>query len=341
MIVLVLCVIVAATPVIAQSTDVMKNNLSVGNYACKSFCVFITIHCMKKFTERVARLPRLGVGISGEFNIAAKGIDAGWMQENYPDLVHFYEYGSDLERGLDEGVRRWAAAGRPVTYHFLDINLEEQADLDENWLRRTKALASEINAAWLCGDAGRWHFGLRERGHGMLLPPILCRESARETAANIRQIEAETGLVCLPENPPAVIYLGDLHILDYFALVAEQADCGVLLDCAHLAIFQHMRNLSPRTALDNFPLDRIVEMHVAGGALAEVDGYPYIEDNHAPEPLPATLEILEYVVPRAPNLKAIVFECEHNAPEECLPVFERLNALFPVGAELKGEVQAR
>ena len=276
-------------------------------------------------------MPRLGVGLSGEFNVAAKGIDVSWMKEQYPALVHFYEYGGDLERGLDEGVRRWAMAGQPTTYHFLDINLEEQLDLDSHWMARTKALANEIKAAWLCGDAGRWHFGLRERGHGMLMPPILCRESALETAASIQQIESETGLSCLPENPPAVIYLGDLHILDYFALVAEKADCGLLLDCAHLAIFQQTRGLAPLTALDNFPLDRVVEMHVAGGTFTEVEGYSYIEDDHSPEPLPATWEILEYVIPRAKNLKAIVFECEHNAPEACLEVFGKLNARFPAG----------
>ncbi len=288
---------------------------------------------MTGFAERVNELPRLGVGLSGEFNVAAKGMDVNWLKANYPDLVHFYEYGGDLERGLDDGVRRWAAAGGAVTYHFLDINLEEKEDLDPHWIKRTKALASEINAAWLCGDAGRWHFAQRERGHGMLMPPILCRESALETAESIRQIEAETGLSVLPENPPAVIYLGDLHILDYFALVAEQADCGLLLDCAHLAIFQQTRNLPPLTGLDNFSLDRVVEMHMAGGAFADVEGYSYIEDDHSPEPLPATWEILEYVVPRAKNLKAIVFECEYNQPEECLQVFERLNDIFPVKSE--------
>jgi uncharacterized protein (UPF0276 family) len=296
---------------------------------------------MTRFADKVARLPKLGVGLSGEFNIAAKGIEISWLKQHYPALVHFYEYGGDLERGLDDSVRRWADAGHPVTYHFLDINLEERQDLDQHWLAQTKTLAAEINAAWLCGDAGRWHFGLRERGHGMLLPPILCRESAAETAENIMQIEAETGLLCLPENPPAVVYLGDLHILDYFALVAEQAACGLLLDCAHLAIFQQTRNLPPLAALDNFPLDRVVELHVAGGDYTEIEGYSYIEDSHSPTPLPATWEILEYVVPRAPNLKAIVFECEHNAPEECLAGFTRLNALFPAEIKTAGPTGAK
>lgn len=296
---------------------------------------------MITFAERVKRLPRLGVGISGEFNLAARGIDAGWMKENHPGLIHFYEYGGDLDRGLDDTVRRWAAAGLPATYHFLDINLEEKDDLDSYWLARTKELAGEIKASWLCGDAGRWHFGLRERGHGMLMPPILCRESAIETAESIRRIEAETGMFCLPENPPAVIYLGDLHILDYFAQVSELSDCGLLLDCAHLAIFQQTRNLPPLAGLDNYPLDRVIEMHVAGGALTDIDGYAWIDDNHSPEPLPATWEILEYVLPRATNLKAIVFECEHNTPEECIDVFERLNRIFPVNTDMSEGVTAR
>src|SRR5215471_15760093 len=118
---------------------------------------------MLTFAERVARLPRLGVGLSGEFDIAAKGIDVCWMKERYSELIHFYEYGADLERGLDDTVRRWAAADLPVTYHFLDINLEEGIDLDPNWINGARTQAKEIKAAWLCGDAGRWHFGRRER----------------------------------------------------------------------------------------------------------------------------------------------------------------------------------
>jgi hypothetical protein len=156
---------------------------------------------MSAFEQKISRLPRLGVGLSGEFNIAAKGMDVNWMREHYPSLVHFYEYGGDLERGLDAGVRRWAADGLPTTYHFLDINLEEKLDLDSRWIAQTKARAAEINAAWLCGDAGRWHFASRERGHGMLMPPILCRESALETAESIAQIEAETGLSVCPKIP--------------------------------------------------------------------------------------------------------------------------------------------
>lgn len=279
--------------------------------------------------ERLQRLPRLGVGISGEYNSHVKGIDAFCLKEAHPELIHFYEYGCDIDRGLDEHVRRWAGSGLPTTYHFLDLNLEELEDLDSRWLSRTGKMAREIGAAWLCGDAGRWHFGSRDRGHQMLMPPILCRESALVTAENIRRVEAETGFLLLPENPPAVVYLGDMHLLDYFALVSEEAGCGLLLDCAHLAIFQHSRGLDPLTALDGYPLDRVVEVHVAGGVYTHTNGYSYIEDNHSPEPVEDCWKILEYVLKRAVNLKAIVYECEWNSVEEVVENFTRLNSLFP------------
>src|SRR5947207_602801 len=118
-------------------------------------------------------LPFLGLGISAEFDSSRKGIDAVALREERPELVQFLEYGADLDRGLDEHVRRWAARGWPTTYHFLDVNLDERADVDDAWLTETAALAREIGAAWLCGDAGQWHFGPRDRGQQILLPPVL------------------------------------------------------------------------------------------------------------------------------------------------------------------------
>jgi uncharacterized protein (UPF0276 family) len=279
--------------------------------------------------SKLANLPRLGVGLSAEPGSARTGIDARALDDAHPGLVHFLEYGADLERGLDDHVRGWVAAGRPATYHFLDVNLEESEDLDDRWLARTADHARQIGAAWLCGDAGLWHFGARDRGHQLLLPPILTRDSAWAVADNLRRMEEATGFAVLPENPPGAFYLGDLHILDYFAQVADRSGGGLLLDCAHLAIFQRLRGLGPTTGLDAFPLDRVVEIHVAGGSPCDLDGLEVVDDTHCPEPLPDTWAIVERVVPRAPNLRAIVYECERNPVDEVLANFQRLNQLFP------------
>jgi uncharacterized protein (UPF0276 family) len=275
------------------------------------------------------RLPYLGVGLSAEPGSARTGIDALSFDAEHAGLVHFLEYGADVERGVDDHVRRWSAAGRPTTYHFLDVNLEEPEDVDDEWLKKTAAAAREIGAAWLCGDAGLWHFGTRDRGHQLLLPPILTTESADAVADSIRKMREATGFEVLPENPPGDFYLGDLHILDYFARVSERADCGLLLDCAHLAMFQRQRGLPPTASLEDFPLDRVVELHVAGGLEIDVDGYPLIDDAHNPEPLADCWEIFEFVRLRAAGLKAIVYECERNRPDEVIANFQRLNAAFP------------
>ena len=281
---------------------------------------------MSAFEEKVARLPRLGVGISAEPESARTGIDALGLREQWPGAIDFLEYGTDLVRGLDEHVQRWVATGLPTTYHFLDLNLEERGDVDAVWMARTSARARAIGAAWLCGDGGLWHFGPRERGHQTLLPPILSNESAREMADSVRAVEEGTGLALLPENPPGVVYLGDLHILDYFARVADGADCGLLLDCAHLTMFQRLRGLDALTALDGFPMERVVEMHVAGGTAVDIQGYPLVEDSHAPEPLPDTWRIFEHVAARAKNLRAVVYECEKNRASEVIANFARLRS---------------
>jgi uncharacterized protein (UPF0276 family) len=150
-----------------------------------------------------------------------------------------------------------------------------------------------------------------------------------EMARAIRRLKQLSGMLVLPENPTAAAFVGRLHLLDFFARVVDGCDTGFLLDVAHLAIFQRMRGLRPTDGLDGFPLERIVELHVAGGAAREHRGLPWIEDDHSPEPLADSWEILEAVLPRAKNLKAIVYECEHNAVEEVLPGFERLDAMFP------------
>ncbi len=175
----------------------------------------------------------------------------------------------------------WSAT-RPTTYHFLDLNLEDAADLDDGWAQKTAAAAERIGAAWLCGDAGLWHFGPRDRAHSLLLPPVLTRDSAYAVADNVWRLSEATGFAVLPENPPAAFYLGDLHLLDYFALVAERAGCGIVLDCAHLAIYQRLRGLLPTTGLDGFPLDCVLEMHIAGGTLVDVDGLTLVDDAHGP-----------------------------------------------------------
>jgi uncharacterized protein (UPF0276 family) len=283
-----------------------------------------------RFVDRVERLPHLGLGVSTEYGAgdATRALDVLALHDAHPAYARFLEIGVETAKGLDRHAREWIARGLPTTYHYLDVNLDEPEDFDELWLDEVRAIAAAIRPAWLCGDAGMWHLGRRERGHMLLLPPILTRDAADAMADGIVRLREETGFEVLPENPPGQVYLGDLHLLDFFARVIERADSGMLLDCAHLAIYQRLRGLAPLDGLDGFPRERIVEMHVAGGSERRHDGFAWVEDDHTPAVLADTWAIVEATVPAARALRAVVFECERNPMADCLAGFARLHALL-------------
>lgn len=280
---------------------------------------------MSSFHERVADLPFLGLGVSTEYGARtqAGALDPLELRRLRPEFAGFLEVGVEVVKGLDPDARAWAAAGLPTTYHFLDVNLDDPEDFDPAWLADLRALTAALRPAWLCGDAGLWHFGRRDRGQMLLLPPVLIAEAAGPMAAGIARLREATGLEVLPENPPGAAFVGDLHLLEFFAQVAEAADCGLLLDCAHLAMFQRARGHAPRTAFDALPWDRVVELHIAGGSVRDEAGLAWVDDDHGPAVLPDTWEIAAEAIARASNLKAIVVECERNAIAPVLPLFTR------------------
>lgn len=275
------------------------------------------------FLDRVAALPHLGLGVSTEYGAGDQPgvLDPAELHAQHPRFGAFLEVGVEVARGLDQHARAWVAAGRPTTYHFLDVNLDEPADLDETWLSDVRALAAELKPAWMCGDAGLWHLGRRDRGHMLLLPPVLVPEAVAPMAAGIRALRDATGLEVLPENPPGAAFVGPMHLAEFFAAVAEAADTGLLIDCAHLAMFQRARGLAPLDGLDALPFDRVVELHIAGGTVKHHEGLPWVDDDHGGAVLPDTWAIAEHLLAHAPNLKAVVVECERNPLPVVLPLF--------------------
>lgn len=289
---------------------------------------------MSSFSERVAVLPHLGLGVSTEYGATDRvhALDPVALREENPAWASFLEVGVEVAVGLDVHAERWAERGWPTTYHFLDVNLDDPSDLDPAWLEAVQQTISVLKPAWLCGDAGLWHLGRRDRGHMLLLPPVLLPEAVGPMADGIRALREATGLEVLPENPPGAAFLGDLHLLDFFARVADEADTGLLVDCAHLAMFQRARGLDPLTALDGFPCDRVVELHVAGGTVRDHQGLPWVDDDHGRDVLPDTWQIAEYLAARATHLKAVVIECERNPIDVVRPLFGEAAARWSAAA---------
>lgn len=281
---------------------------------------------MPGFLDRLSSLPRLGMGISTEYGARRQqgALDPRALRAEHPALARFLEVGVEIAVGLDDDARAWAEGGGATTYHFLDVNLDEPEDFDARWLEAVREAAAVLRPAWMCGDAGLWHFGVRDRGHMLLLPPVLVPESVGPMAEGIATLRQATGLEVLPENPPGAVFVGPLHVLEFFARLAEAADTGLLLDCAHLAMFQRARGLSWDAGFDGFAWDRVIELHVAGGSERAVEGLTFVEDDHGAHVLPDTWSIFEEALRRATNLRAVVVECERNPIPAVLPLLHRV-----------------
>lgn len=281
---------------------------------------------MPPFAERKSALPRLGLGVSTEYGArrSTGALDPRALRRTHPQFAGFLEVGVEIDKGLDDDARAWAQSGAPTTYHFLDINLDEADDFDPQWLGAVVQAAAILRPAWMCGDAGLWHFGARDRGHMLLLPPVLEPEAAVAMAAGIVRLREATGLEVLPENPPGAVFVGALHLLEFFAQLAEAADTGLLIDCAHLAMFQRSRGHDVLDGFDAVPWDRVVELHVAGGREQTNDGFTFVEDDHGTVVLDETWRIFEAAVARADSLRAVVVECERNPVHAVLPLFDRV-----------------
>jgi hypothetical protein len=272
----------------------------------------------------------LGLGVSTEYGAgdAAGALDPIALHDAHPRFAAFLEVGVETARGLDRHARAWIGRGLPTTYHYLDVNLDEPEDFDDAWLDDVRALADDLRPAWLCGDAGMWHLGRRERGHMLLCAPSSppTRPTTSPTASSACATRSDS--TCCRRTRPARSIWASCTCSTSSAASPSAPTPGCCSTCAHLAMFQRLRG--PRSA------DRVRRLSVRARRRAarrrrqRADDRATTLDRGRPHAgsLADTWTIVEHVVPRAPNLKAVVFECERNAMDVCLPGFARLAALL-------------
>lgn len=146
-----------------------------------------------------------------------------------------------------------------------------------------------------------------DTGVPLPLPPT--REAAELVASRSSAIERRYGVPFLLENPAHYLagLPSDPEIGDDAGLmnaILDGCGCGQLLDLHNVWCNAINHHHDPYAAIDRFRLDRVVEIHVAGGTWAE--GYwTDAHDSRVPEPV---WDLLAYTLPRAPNVRGVVFE---------------------------------
>jgi uncharacterized protein (UPF0276 family) len=146
-----------------------------------------------------------------------------------------------------------------------------------------------------------------EVGVPLPLPPT--EEAVGLVSERSRTIRERYGVPFLLENPAHYLagLPADPGIADEGGLmdaITERSGCFQLLDLHNVYCNSVNHQCDALSIIDRMPLDRVVEIHVAGGS--SHDGFWMdAHDGRVPEPV---WDLLEYTLPRAPNVAGIVFE---------------------------------
>ncbi|MBO0883788.1 MAG: DUF692 family protein [Mycobacterium sp.] len=141
---------------------------------------------------------------------------------------------------------------------------------------------------------------------GFLLPPHQDAGSVRIAARNVtdyrsalqRPVAFETGVNYLQPQ-------GDeLSDGAFWRTIADGADCGILLDLHNLWCNELNGRQRVLDVIDQLPLERVWEIHLAGG-MAQSGYWLDAHSGRVPEPL---IDLAAQVIPRLPNLGAVMFE---------------------------------
>jgi uncharacterized protein (UPF0276 family) len=181
-----------------------------------------------------------------------------------------------VDGGRPRDTLERVAAHYPVIPHGVALYLGAAQGLDRAHLARWKALLTRVRPPWI-SDHLCWGSVDGGTSHD-LLPLPYTPEVARLCAAAIRQIQDTLETPFAIENVSSYAEFRGSTMTEwaFLAEVAEQADCGILLDVNNVYVSSVNHGFDPRAYLAAIPADRVAQIHLAGHAAQ----HGFIVDTH-------------------------------------------------------------
>lgn len=266
----------------------------------------------------------VGLGLRGPIveDLLARGaseIPAIRWLECHPE--NYMRRGGRWPENLRRCRERW-----PFATHGLAMSLGGVDPLDRRYLASLAGFLRELEVPWhsdhLCFSVA----------HGAvthdLLPTPWNEATAKHFAARIRQAQDLLPTPLAVENvsyyvrPPG----SDLDDGEFAAAVVAESGCGLLLDVNNVWVNAKNHGHDPRAVLAKMPLDRVVQIHVAGHWYEEPD---FIIDTHSEPVDEGVFELLAWTLERTGQVP-ILLERDDEFPafDELYREVERLDALF-------------
>ncbi len=270
-------------------------------------------------------LPVLGLGLSSN----AQTHDAPKpyaLLDAHHGLFDYLEYSAPLDLDVaraqatlfPEMERRRGEV--PLVYHPVHINLWGPELEAAERLTACAAHVQAVGSPWVSNDVGWWHHrGQALPGYQYLSPP-LSEDALAECVAHAAHVRDAMPVPVLLENPVVMTARGELHVLDFMAKLSAATGCGLLLDVGHLFSHQLARGLSLTEGLHDFPWERVVQLHLAGGVVKD---RLYIDDHTRPM-RDEVWALFEDVRARCKHLCAITYEGDGHPDVLALHTLRRL-----------------
>lgn len=292
---------------------------------------------MKEFTPP----PRVGVGMTYLASSPA-------LMQAARGLVDFFELSPDTlcqEQGRgptrrlvplpelwDRALRDTAAY--PLIVHGLGLSIGSAHGWDTAYLGLLDELHARRPFLWHSEHLG-FITAQQPNGEllhpGILLPMPFTEESLQLLVPRAAEMGQRYGVPFLLENLtyylPELPSEGGRDEVAFLNELSERSGCGLLFDLYNFHCNALNLGFDAREALRRVNLERVIHVHVAGGRTH--DGF--LMDVHSdvvPEPV---WELLEWLVPRAPNLAGVSYELLEEAklgPADVAGQLERVRAVW-------------
>lgn len=179
--------------------------------------------------------------------------------------------------------------------------------MSESSLKRARHLAELYQSPWVAEHFQCLHTEDGRFNINYVFPPLYTPEFLDRFIRNASDLAARLDQPLVMENIPGFFEVrrDQMAEPEWLTKFFEATGVGFLLDLPHVWLEAHYRKASPDEWLNEFPLDHVVELHVAGIEEDEDLGGPWISPAEPPDEM---LEFMKLALTLCPNVRAVTFD---------------------------------
>jgi uncharacterized protein (UPF0276 family) len=172
---------------------------------------------------------------------------------------NFMDSGGRPRYVLEQIAERYA-----VVMHGVSLSIGSTDPLDLDYLKRLKRLADAVGARWV-SDHLCWTGVAGLNAHD-LLPIPLNEATLAHVVGRIRTVQDFLERPLVLENPSTYVGFADSTLTEweFLSRMAEDADCGLLLDVNNVYVSSVNHDFDPAEYVRSVPHRRVVQFHLAG-----------------------------------------------------------------------------